>query len=711
MPKYEQVIDFCYLTLPNGSQVNCTSITKPHKYMNQMMVCFSFFEHERTSLPDDQLIYSPETRMNKEIGSPLLAAGLIRYWNDSEHSAITIRSYDSPIQLLRSSESKAWLEPKMDGRVIIKYTVTRRVELPPPHGACKNYPLPFDADSSMVECFAGDREFIGRDIGQGGPARIWPYWVFFDYEKNYTQEKLSRELPGGENKFAERFRGCMEDNARADCDKSYILLHKTTIQRTDRSAGPLLIEIPWSPVVQLNITNTIKTPLSDFFNQVGSIFSMWIGFAIFPTYLQIVSLARRMIRLASPSSSSYTQASTSPYVRQSRLQQMHNLFISLLSWMVTAYYVVEIALIYIERPFIVSIFAEVPMTVKRLGVSLCLDMAINSSRVEKLSPDIFRTVARDEWRYTLTVDQLLRTTTELADFYEMEESDYLTSAGNFSPIIERFDFSKSISGYYTCFTTLRQREYRSTEPINQLLRSIASYGENLRLSIKTQEMKNMNISNIIVLFRDDGLMRNDVTAQDFLSVPLYSQDRLYANKFLVRTHRTTIKLFADHIKSSCWDYENKFGSGRDVVSNKCVVKKFTSKYNLWPSGYQVWRSSWPGRDRLMDSVEMGHLRLSNESMKARLDRIYAQCQRIVRKIECHQLMVKIAAESVTIQDEKDTEIILQPESKQYIVFEQQLLYTLVDLAGYIGGTIGTWMGLSFLNFESPIKVIITRLKR
>lgn len=703
MPSYGEVIDFCYLTLPNGSQVNCTLITKPHKYMSHCLLCFSFFEKARTFLPDDQLMYSPETKMDHEITSPLLTAGLKNPWQGAEHSAITIRSYDTPIQLLRSSESKAWLEPKVDARVTIKYRITRRVELPPPHGECRNYPAPFDADSSMVECFTDTYHDEEDDT-----KLVWPWWVFFDYERNYTDEQLSRNIPLDEAMFGEIARACMQANSRVDCDNSYILVQRMTIQRTNETSRPMIIEIPWLPTSQLNITNHIKTPLAEYFNQVGSILSMWVGFAIFPTYLQFIAVASRIIRAVTRSNASSSLVSSPS--RPGRLRRLNDLTLGLLSWISTVYFVIEIALIYVERPFIICIIARVPMSVKILGLSLCLDMVINPDRVESLYPDVYRTVPPEKWRDVLSINQLFETTTEFYDLLNTKGSDYLTPSGEFEQISKHFNLTKSITGHQTCFTTLRQQDYLLPEPLRELERASASFGENAVISLKTAQLRNHNISRINVFFGNDGLARDYHTAANSVTIFAYPEDRLNANEFFLRTYRTSIELFADHIKSSCWHYEEKFGFKRDIVFNKCVVKKFTSKYNLWPSGYQVWRSWLPGRDMLTDSVKMGHFHLSNESMRAELDRIYAQCQHIVRKVECHQLFVKIGMEAESFADLRYTDIVLQPSSKQFIAYEQQLIYTLIDLAGYIGGTIGTWVGLSFLAFEEPIKVLIRRLR-
>lgn len=72
MPSYNQVIASCNLTLPNGTVIDCLSITEPHRYLNHKMMCTSLFEKGRTYLPDDELTYSERNKLAGYETSPLL---------------------------------------------------------------------------------------------------------------------------------------------------------------------------------------------------------------------------------------------------------------------------------------------------------------------------------------------------------------------------------------------------------------------------------------------------------------------------------------------------------------------------------------------------------------------------------------------------------------------------------------------------------------
>ena len=82
MPSPEQVIASCNLTLPNGTVVDCFSITKPHRYLNHKMMCTSLFEKGRTYLPDDELVYSERYKLADEENSPLLRINYTGMWNN-----------------------------------------------------------------------------------------------------------------------------------------------------------------------------------------------------------------------------------------------------------------------------------------------------------------------------------------------------------------------------------------------------------------------------------------------------------------------------------------------------------------------------------------------------------------------------------------------------------------------------------------------------
>ena len=137
--------------------------------------------------------------------------------------------------------------------------------------------------------------------------------------------------------------------------------------------------------------------------------------------------------------------------------------------------------------------------------------------------------------------------------------------------------------------------------------------------------------------------------------------------------------------------------------NKCVTRQFVDKYRMWPTGYQVWRSTWPGRDLAFDSTEMRHLKMSNASMKGELQLIVGECYVLLDMEDCENVEVQLDVETKNIRQTNPTiSIILYVSSEQSSIFSQQLVHSLLDVLVYASGTLNTWIGFSFLDITAPI---------
>ena len=376
----------------------------------------------------------------------------------------------------------------------------------------------------------------------------------------------------------------------------------------------------------MNIINHAKTSLLEYFNQVGSILSMWIGFAVYPSYLQFASFVEKCFRAITnrqrdTSTALEVETSFGLEKRESRsVRKLNDLFMRVLCWLVTVYYVVEISLIYLERPFNICIIAEVPITIKMLGVSVCLDMVIHPDKVQQLYPDVYENITHDRWKEVFSIEQLFETTTEWKEVFDID-SDYQMPDGEYNFMNNTFNATKSITGHYTCFTTLRQQEYLLPGILKDHLRAAVSTGENMCLMLDNEMLYQLNQSLVRVHFHHDGPISEEDSASNVLLIVLESDPKLYANEIAIRTYRTEVKFFPDHIKSICWDYEKKFGFKRQVVFDKCVLSHFTRKYNIWPSGYQAWESGRASEAYLMEGLDLKALRMSNLSMQEKLDRV------------------------------------------------------------------------------------------
>lgn len=722
MPSYDQVINYCHLTLPNGTVVNCSSITKPHKYMNNKMLCFTLFEQSRTSLPDDQLMYSQEGRLKNSISTPLFRVKFNTPWNDSNHYSITIRSPTRPIRLLRSTESKVWVEPRVNEEVILNYRITRRTELAPPHGSCRRYPEPNDSEQTMLNCW------FDKFVNASG-VHYWPHWIFYDFEKNYTQEEKSRHWPSqavNDREFPAVNEKCSKLSSNIDCDRSYINLYKIATFQSDHPGQYIIVGIPWLPAIQLNIKNYPKKSFFQFLNEIGGILSMWIGFSVYASGIHLTTCAFRSLLASSTRStpsrtmrfanrrrrSTIKDASSDYFARfhqYSRLRGLNNLAVRLICWATTLYFVVEIIMIYFEIPFDTSIIVRTPNRLDLLKVSICLDMNIHPRKVKKFYPHLYESVPKDKWKDTFTIDQLFRTTTDWDEIYD-PSSFYLSPDNIYTKIHQDFNFTKSITGRLTCFTTFGQREYQHEGTIKKHFRTAIAFGTNVVLSLNTSKLLKLNQSRITVTFHQDDLLKEDLASPDLFTIIANKDARLYPDNFIVRITRTSRKLYPNHIRSTCWEYEKKFGYDRSILLDRCIFENFISKYRVWPSGYQVWRNSTRDLQFVIKGINIGELNISNYSMQEEFKSIQEKCNKILYRSECDTTFVRTRVEDEFYNDPGLTTIILFPPVKQFLVYEQQATYTVIDLIGYIGGTINAWIGLSFLDVDCLFLIFLNLIR-
>lgn len=99
--------------------------------------------------------------------------------------------------------------------------------------------------------------------------------------------------------------------------------------------------------------------------------------------------------------------------------------------------------------------------------------------------------------------------------------------------------------------------------------------------------------------------------------------------------------------------------------NKCILKRFIKKYQVWPSGYQVWQGDRDNRDLSIDSFHVGDLNISNHSMQQKFDIIRDQCNALLFKPECDQLFVKVRIDDIFFRKTGLTAIVLNLRANNF----------------------------------------------
>ena len=263
---------------------------------------------------------------------------------------------------------------------------------------------------------------------------------------------------------------CTEALARVDCARRYIALHKIVTERAGEFNENVTVTLPWLPSIQITMENRIKIPVREYFNQVGGILGIWLGFSVYPALKKVTSSIVKCVCCQANSRTTRTRTRRPAPTEIARWRKILNFLMKLAIWAITFYLIVRIALIYLDRPFKFSFIAEVPKTVELPGVSVCFDMVIHPAKVKQMYPHVYATVPAHEWRNTLTIEQLFHTTTEMQEVFNPRNSYYLYK-GCKRDFHRGFNFTKSINGKLVCFTTFRPQESLRPDFKREVLRS------------------------------------------------------------------------------------------------------------------------------------------------------------------------------------------------------------------------------------------------
>lgn len=729
-PDLNKTLVQCKLTLPNGTFIDCFSITKVHKFMNSRLFCYSMFEENRTSLDDQELMYSQEIRLNKTISTPLISIKLISPYINSSHWALTVRNYDKPLTILRSTESKNWIEPEVNNFVALNYKVIDRWLLPAPYPSnCHNYGNNYDSVYSLTNCW------LQNLVDSNTSTRYWPEWTLYDYERNYSREgHLKRQKidpskmhwPGKNvsRLFSQINEKCHNSNGKSDCRRRYILLNKIGVRKAGRNTTVkgVTIEVPWVPRTQVIIEQKAKLDLIEFLSEVGGIFSMWIGFSMYislkDTFFHSKLYRSRDERppTAKPPSPPIfvsrrvqnvrwhmrTVEATSRELFMRKVNQVvkvANLLVKFWCVLLTSFFVYEIIFIYFERPFNTLLNSSIPKEILMTPVTLCVDMIIYPSKMQKFYPEIYQKVAPRDWRNYLTIGQLFNVTINWSDIY-VNSSSYISpfddNVRERTPIHEDFTFTKSLTGRYVCFSTFSEKQMIDPGPMMNYDRSEILYAVNFDIKMDTDQLLKLKQGRIRGYIHTTETIEEDFSAPERITMDINPREAVDINSYVIRVSRTIESRYPNHIRSTCMDYKRINFRSQKHALDTCVIKKFVNKYKLWPSGYQI-------------SDPLNYTFSSLDKMKD-VHQIENNCSQLFSRQDCRTVHLTVKVEDEFFKH-NFTSLINYPPSKQFYEYKEQLVYSVIDILGFTGGTINAWIGLSFLDVKVVIILVCRWMKQ
>lgn len=658
-PSFSDIVVNCSVVLPNGSITSCLSVSKVNRYMNANMACHSLFEEQSTFLTDEELTY------HQPLDTDFLFDVLLQSpINFSNHWGLSVRPHDSPLTIFRSTESKIWIEPLVDSLTAAALSVSRRIELPDPYmSRCFDYSqTPWkDLDNTLQRCWI-------EKFNQNAPT-LWPKWALYDFNGHYSIDLNKVHFAHGSTSaalFPDINEYCFNKYLRAECVKETfflrsVLFHKNTQPLRDNNYTLRVVDVPQT---YDTITLQPRILFSSLINDIGNIMSMWIGVA---AYFSSIHLVDHIIRINQPikviNIPPGTQKTTPHTVKSIKYA---NFIIQFVFLLITFYFIQEIILIYFENPFFILLLSTVPSYTQLSHLTICFNISLNGD---------------------LTINQLLDTTLDWDKLFIPSESTFVSSeTRRYEKIINYWNFTKSLDGDDVCVTSFGSENYINGTQVPPYLQSLMLTAKTIDVKLNVSSL--FSFSTIKIFYHRHPRYEESVSAQNQIIIPINKDNRLHVNSYLLAPSMTKIELYPDHIRSDCFDYKETFNvSCRLEAVQKCTVDTFVSRYNLWPLGYRTESSE------LKFDVSHKH--------SVALRQIRDECEKHFPRLDCVTELATLTVAGNFIHPNY-TSLIIYPMRKFLPLFQQQIKYTVVDIIGFIGGTLNSWMGLTAIDIFKSI---------
>lgn len=708
IPKLNETLIECHLTLPNGTVVKCLSISKIHRYMNYQLYCYSMFEKDYSLLPDEELIYEKSSRMENNQMTPLIKLILKSPFKTANHWAMNIEDIRQPFTLLRGTESKVWFEPELNEHVKVSYDVVQRYELPAPYpGDCIDYGEGYNSMYLVTQCW------LQNHYVTPNKTHVWPAWTLYDINGNYSIDKNNYSYVRSESSrkyFYQVNKKCLKKFPKIECNRKYYISNTISSRRTVNFSqhSHFTAEIPWIPPSKLIIESIPKLDLISFISELGGIFSMWIGFSLFGSLNNITFMKHskpKRGKIVDYFLHKTLMKRPRKKENKKKIVKLISQFINIICFAVTIYLVISIILIYFERPFQVILYSYVPESISMSRLTMCFDLIIDPLKMKQFYPLIHQNVQPHNWRYHLTVGQLYNVTFDWYDVYVNKSYFLSPDTSKQELIVNYFNFTRSFDGNQMCYSTFGLDEYKKPGKIMPHSRAQIIYAQLFHLHLNASQLIKRNLNNFALYIHRNYHIDNDLTASNRISINVDEKEERRIALYLIRLSTYTNSLYSSHFKSTCWDYKEKFGiESRKMAIDLCVEENFREKYRLCPTGYRV---SKPVK-----------LKFSSELYSKKLKTIEESCRRKYFRKDCKSLYqtVETVSKSRAGHHGKDREpsdlhIALYPPSNHFYEYVQQLIFSVVDILGYTGGTINTWIGISFLDIEFVALIIYKGVRR
>lgn len=709
--KITDVLNHCNVLNPKTLKYSdCLSVTRVQEYIDSSMKCYSFFELD--SLLSEVLTYDQvegefqtfDLNMSVPAGSKIPPL-LVVYPNDDSFA------------MKRNSHNKKWVAPEGTAEFVFTFEIEEHILLPPPYSTkCFH----FEKTKHRTRAVAVDK-CIMRNFEINGTHYL-PYLTYAsrkDSVNDLTQHTIGKDLEKA-----------LVDDAMKICDliipsdDCRTLIYKI-IPKSSYPGPPgqdtvrvVLAGLPatslWTEIVPLY-------SIMDFVNWIGNIGNLWFGFNLFSSSVTAASILQSPVKqikhLLAPTRKRKRRRRRQ---HRSRFTTILGMAIKVTSMCLATFQIWDILTIYVENPFTWNYFTNLPDFLPFPTAVFCVDRVMDGHKVQTLFPRVFNTIHPEKWDQVLTVDQQLQVTPDANQLISNKSRFTSTETMAWEKLHEFQSFEKYVNHKHLCFKTFSdETRTNQTFPQSLMKRTLSELMQyfTVYVNVNGNWSKQINEVSMVIQFGSKFMRSGSRSllqgASQNIIIPITKERRLWMDMYMTYHRVLEVNYFADHFKATCLSYTTHYGKDRVSLITNCVkshIMRSLSKSspNEWPRGlfYSASMSD-------MDSKILNQQPLVFSENNSLLEMYEADCGAKFPMADCETSSVEVIIEDFisNFNDGTLLRITLYPPGKGYIKLQQQLRFSVLSLLGFVGGTIGFWIGFALIDIRHLIPQAFMMIQR
>lgn len=676
----ESYIDWCSIRLSNGTVVNCSSVTATSTYVGPFGMCFTFFESLNLKVNSSYLTYN-----DTSVDGGMLQIKVKSPFVSPQRWAMRINAPDEPFIFARRQRSKIYFEPRMHTEITFHFEVSRVYRLKAPYSSgCHDYSdTPYRVrDKAAFNCLISNYKNTTSGIG---------YWFAFSYVKwkhEFYEETLKYREEGNAQKvflFPQVNSYCHKLYHLQDCVSTLYTLKIKSAERGSRNNTSIVIQINSLPPYESVKIASAWYSLIEYINSCGGTLSLWFNFAVYTFSCEMYDLlALTVERKLKVKERECNIVSNRTRVRENvSTEKLIDFTIRLICMAGCLYQSYDILGIFLGNNFYFWISTSRPQWVFMPRLTLCVESPLFYNG-EYLSEE-----ESESLRFNTSISELFPMTMNVSQIY-LKSSIYLNQETmSTRPLTDYYRFEKRLSDKFVCFTTFGEEHYIGNSSYQAYENDQLATAFMFKIYLKFMDPSVVKSLRVYSHFEKTFSM--DVTSPESYTV-INSQARLTPNLYYWSSNEFRVQLVNTGTRFNCFDYTSINYKSRNDAINNCINDNMKT-YRLCPHNVPVNESEG-------DNLYFAR----NQSLELSL---FNHCEKLYSLTPCNFAIRKLELVNTGFFD-TSFQLVLYPPDDDYKKLKQEIRLTLTGLVVYVGGAIGSWLGLAFIDIL-PLSLRAKRL--